>query len=79
MQVHLDAPQADLNAWGTREEQDLYQSYFEWEKLINIMIFIDFYAWHQFEATPGRAGFRTCVAFVFGSPKSPTASVEQVV
>jgi hypothetical protein len=44
MQVHLDAPQADLNAWGAREEQDLYQSYFESEKLLNIMIYINIYA-----------------------------------
>lgn len=41
MQVHLDAPQADLNAWGTREQQDLYQSHFESEKHFNIMICID--------------------------------------
>jgi hypothetical protein len=27
MQVHLDAPRADLNAWGAGREQDLYQSY----------------------------------------------------
>jgi hypothetical protein len=26
MQVHLEAPQADLNAGGGEEEQDLYQS-----------------------------------------------------
>ena len=25
MQVHLEAPQADLNAGGVGEEQDLYQ------------------------------------------------------
>ncbi|CAI8936995.1 hypothetical protein EMIT0P294_30584 [Pseudomonas sp. IT-P294] len=29
MQVHLDAPQADLNAGGAGEEQDLYQPYVE--------------------------------------------------
>lgn len=29
MQVHLDTPQADLNAWGLGEEQDLYQPYVE--------------------------------------------------
>jgi hypothetical protein len=28
MQVHLDAPQTDLNAWGAGEEQDLYQPHF---------------------------------------------------
>jgi len=27
MQVHLDAPRADLNARGAGREQDLYQSY----------------------------------------------------
>jgi hypothetical protein len=34
MQVHLDAPRTDLNAWGTCEEQDLYQPDFAREKCL---------------------------------------------
>lgn len=34
MQVHLDAPRADLNARGAGREQDLYQSYFALEKYL---------------------------------------------
>jgi hypothetical protein len=57
MQVHLDAPQADLNAWGTREEQDLYQSHFELEKRINIMICISIYADRLRDGHVGSCGF----------------------
>jgi hypothetical protein len=34
MQVHLEAPQADLNAGGVEEEQDLYQPKIEDEDLL---------------------------------------------
>jgi hypothetical protein len=35
MQVHLDAPQTDLNAWGAGEEQDLYQTHTVLRKTFN--------------------------------------------
>jgi hypothetical protein len=41
MQVHLDAPQANLNAWGAGQEQDLYQSCFALIKTFNLMICLD--------------------------------------
>ncbi|MCP1446748.1 hypothetical protein J3D54_005880 [Pseudomonas sp. GGS8] len=34
MQVHLEAPQADLNAGGVEEQQDLYQPDAEQEDLL---------------------------------------------
>ena len=34
MQVHLEAPQADLNAGGVGEEQDLYQPDIQQEDLL---------------------------------------------
>lgn len=40
MQLHLDAPQADLNAGGRGDEQDLYQSDVERKKMFNLMIFM---------------------------------------
>jgi len=40
MQVHLDAPQTDLNAWGAGEEQDLYQSHLTSIKTNNHLIYL---------------------------------------
>jgi hypothetical protein len=36
MQVHLDAPLADLNAGGMGEEQDLYQSNVDKKKYLTL-------------------------------------------
>lgn len=38
MQVHLDTPQANLNAGVRGEEQDLYQQHSESKKTLNLMI-----------------------------------------
>ena len=42
MQVHLDAPQTDLNLWGTGEKHDPYQLHLELEKTRNTLICLSY-------------------------------------